>query len=117
MIDPVQKRIHVQDRVELAPLPLSGESALAKWSMLNPPAIQCRAISRKEYKQLEGIEEIDPAWSNSSDYIQLELWKYDPKVLADHAGVDVISLALSLRENSDERIEKSVEEMMEGYKW
>lgn len=43
----------------------------------------------------------------------LELWKYDPKVLADHAGVDVISLSLSLRENSDERIEKSVEEMME----
>lgn len=117
MIDPVQKRIYVQDGDELAPLPLSGESALAERSMLAPPPEVCRAINRKEYKQLSCAEKIDPAWSSSHDYIQLELWKYEPKVLADHAGVDVISLSLSLRENSDERIEQSVEEMMEGYKW
>lgn len=117
MIDPVQKRVFVRDKVDFEVAPLAEESALAERSMLNPPVVPCRAISRKEYKQLAGIEEIDPAWSNSSDYIQLELWKYDPKVLADQAGVDVISLALSLRENSDERIEQAVEEMMEGHKW
>lgn len=117
MIDPVQKRIFVQDKVDFEKAPLAGESALAERSMLAPPAVVCRAISRKEYKQLSNIEEIDPAWSSSQDYIQLELWKYDPKVLADHAGVDVISLSLSLRENSDERVEQSVEEMMEEYKW
>ncbi len=85
--------------------------------MLASPAVECRAISRKEFKHLEGIEEIDPAWSNSNDYIQLELWKYDPKALADHAGVDIISLSLSLKDNEDERVEQAVEEMMEGYKW
>lgn len=117
MIDPVQKRVFVRDKVDFKGTPLAGESALAERSMLASPSIVCRAISRKEYKQLSGVEEIDPAWSNSPDYIQLELWKYDPKVLADHAGVDVISLSLSLRGNSDERIEQSVEEVMEGYKW
>lgn len=117
MVNPVQKRVFVQGKADFEGAPLAGESALAERSMLNQPAIKCRAISRKEYKQLEEIEEIDPAWSNDPNYIQLELWKYDPKVLADHTGVDVISLALSLRENSDERIEQSVEEMMEGYKW
>lgn len=117
MIDPVQKRVFIRGKSDFEGAPLSGESALAERSMLNPPATRCRAISRKEYKQLSDAEEIDPAWSNSSDYIQLELWKYDPKVLADHAGVDVISLSLSLRENSDERMEQSVEEMMEGHKW
>lgn len=71
MIDPVQKRVYVQNRADFEGIPLAGESALAERSMLNPPTIRCRAISRKEYKQLEGIEEIDPAWSNSSDYIQL----------------------------------------------
>lgn len=74
----------------------------------------CRAISRKEYKQLSDVEEIDPAWSNSRDYIQLEFWKYDPKVLANHTRVDVISLSLSLRESSDERVERAVEEMLGG---
>lgn len=117
MIDPVQKRLYVRKSEKFAELPMAGEYALATHSMLNGPQIECKAISRKKYKELDGIEEIDPAWSNSPDYIQLELWKYDPKVLADNTGVDVISLFLSLRENGDERVEQAVEEMLEGYKW
>lgn len=117
MINPVQKRLYVRKSEKFSELPMAGEYALATHSMLNEPQIECKAINRKKYKELDGIEKIDPAWSSSHDYIQLELWKYEPKVLADHAGVDVISLSLSLRENSDERIEQSVEEMMEGYKW
>lgn len=117
MIDPVQKRLYVRRRPKFAGLPISGEYALATHSMLNGPSIECRAISRKEYKNLEGIEEIDPAWSCSQDYIQLEIWKYDPKSLAVYHEVDVISLALSLQEIEDERVEQAVEEMMEGYKW
>lgn len=117
MIDPVQKRIHVPKETVFAGLPLAGEYALATHSMLNGPAIECRAISRKEYKKLVGIEEIDPAWSSRRDYIQLELWKYDPKPLVQASSVDVISLALSLQGNQDERVEQAVEEMMEGYTW
>ena len=64
--------------------------------MLAPPAVVCRAISRKEYRQLSDVEEIDPAWSNSRDYIQLELWKYAPQPLAVYHAVDIISLALLL---------------------
>lgn len=117
MIDPVQKRLYVQKADMFAEFPMAGEYALATYSMLNGPQIECKAISRKKYKELDGTEEIDPAWSNSLDYIQLELWSYDPRPLAVYHAVDVISLALSLRENKDERVEQAVEEMMEGYKW
>lgn len=117
MIDPVQKRLYVRKRKEFDNSPLAGEYALATWSVLSEPTVECKAMSRKEYKLLEGVEEIDPAWSNRQDYIQLELWKYDPKPLAVCHGVDVISLALSLQNNKDERVEQAVEEMMEGYKW
>lgn len=117
LIDPVQKRIYVRDRKDLEGTPLAGESALATRSMLGEPTVPCRAIGRKEYKQIKGVEEIDPAWSSDQSYIQLELWKYDPKVVAHGAEVDVISLSLSLRENRDERVEQAVEEMMEGYTW
>lgn len=65
MIDPVQKRLYVRRKPEFAGFPMAGEYALATHSMLNGPSIECRAISRKEYKSLEGIEEIDPAWSCS----------------------------------------------------
>lgn len=117
MIDPVQKRRYVRKADMLSELPMAGEYALAAHSMLSGPQIECKAISRKKYKELDGIEEIDPAWANSLDYIQLELWKYDPQPLAAYHAVDVISLALSLCENKDERVEQAVEEMMEGYKW
>lgn len=117
MIDPVQKRLYVRKNEKFAELPMAGENALETHSMLNEPQIECKAISRKKYKELDGIEEIDPAWSNSRDYIRLELWKYDPQPLAVYHAVDVISLALSLRENTDERVEQAVEEMLEGYKW
>lgn len=117
MIDPVQKRLYVRKKEELAGLPMAGEFALATLSMLNPSTIECRAMSRKNYKNLEGIEEIDPRWSTNKDYIELELWKYDPKLLAVYFRVDVVSLSLSLRENKDERVEQAIEEMMEGYTW
>ena len=117
MIDPVQKRLYVQKADMFAEFPMAGEYALATYSMLNGPQIECKAINRKKYKELDGTEEIDPAWSNNLDYIQLELWSYDPRPLAVYHAVDVISLALSLRENKDERVEQAVEEMMEGYKW
>ena len=117
MIDPVQKRLYVQKADMFSELPMAGEYALATYSMLNGPQTECKAISRKKYRELDGAEEIDPAWSNSLDYIQLELWYYDPQPLAVNHTVDVISLALSLRENKDERVEQVVEEMMEGYKW
>ena len=117
LIDPVQKRLYVHNQGGFSELPMAGEHALATHSVLNSPTIECRAISRKTYKSIENIEEVDPAWSSRRDYIQLEVWKYDPKPLSRYGGVDVISLALSLRENADERVEQAVEEMLEGYTW
>lgn len=117
MIDPVQKRLYVRKKECFEPFPMAGEYALAAYSVLNGPPIECKAISRKEYKSLVGVEEVDPAWSSSRDYIQLEIWKYDPRPLVVYHGVDVVSLALSLQEIKDERVEQAVEEMMEGYKW
>ena len=80
--------------------------------MLASPAVVCNAISRKEYRQLSDVEEIDPAWSNNRDYIQLELWKYDPQPSAVYHAVDVISLFLSLRKDKNERGEQAMEEIL-----
>lgn len=119
LINPVQKRVFVKIQNELLKLPLSGESALAERTMLNMPAVSCRAIDRKNYKQWRefGLKELDPAWYSGADYLELEIWKYDPD-LFDYAGaVDVVSLAASFANQSDERIEMAVEDMMEGYPW
>jgi len=119
LIDPVQRRVFVKWKHELDALPLSGESALAERTMLNPTSVACRAIDRRAYKQYQesGLELIDPAWYSGADYIELEVWKYDPGLLAENGMVDVVSLAASLANNQDERIEIAVEEMVEAHKW
>lgn len=119
LIDPVQKRVFVKWKHEFDALPLSGESALAERTMLNPPSVACRAIDRRAHKQYQesGLELVDPAWYSGADYIELEVWKYDPGLLAESGMVDVVSLAASFANNQDERIEIAVEEMMEAHKW
>ena len=120
LIDPVKKRVFVKLEGLPDDLPLSGESALAKRSMLNPPRITCRAIDKETYKELRDwndIERADPTWRAKRDFIELEIWKYDPRLLARHGIVDVVSLAASLSERHDERVELAVEEMLEAYSW
>lgn len=119
LIDPVQKRVFVKQKHELDTLPLSGESALAERTMLNPPTVACRAIDRRAYKQYQanGLELVDPAWYSGADYIELEVWKYDPVLLAERGMVDVVSLAASFANDQDERIEIAVGEMMEEHEW
>lgn len=117
LINPVQKVLFVKSKPELTGLPMSGESALAECSMLNPPSILCRAIGRKAYKEQNDIEVVDPAWCCDSDYIKLEIWKYDPQVLSTNGMVDVISLVASMKDEKDDRIGMAIDEILEDYQW
>lgn len=119
LIDPVQKRVFVKQKHELDALPLCGESALAERTMLNLPLVSCRASDKKEYKRLleNDLELVDPAWYSGTDYMELEIWKYNPELFAEKGMVDVVSLAASFATHQDERIEIAVEEMMEEHKW
>lgn len=117
LISPVQKRVFVKGQDVFRRFPLSGESALAEKTMLNPPGIPCRAVDKKVYKQLVGVETVDPAWCDRSDLVELELWKYDPQKLTQDGIVDVVSLAHSFADKNDERIEMAVDELLEEHKW
>ena len=49
---------------------------------------------------------------DSKTQVAIELWRYNPKKLSKTNIVDELSLALSLREVADERVEETVEEML-----
>lgn len=118
LTSPIFKRIFVKGLDDSLELPLSGETALAQTTMLNPPAVTCKAIGKRQYKDVQSsLELVDPAWSLRQDYTELEIWKYDPRPLARRGLVDVISLAASLSEQTDERVQLAVDEMLEGYRW
>ena len=50
---------------------------------------------------------------DADSQVAIELWRYDPKRISTNKMVDPLSLALSLQEEADERIETAVEEMLE----
>ena len=51
---------------------------------------------------------------DSKAQVAIEYWRYNPRKLSKTNIVDELSLALSLREISDERVEEAVEEMLKN---
>jgi DNA-binding MarR family transcriptional regulator len=94
----------------------AGESALANRSMLSPPSEPVVAISSRHLGKLQagGLRRI-PA--GEKDAVELQTWRYDPAIFADESGVDPLSLYLSLEGSSDERVNASLAEMMQGVQW
>ncbi len=114
--DPVRKRVFVSQAPELMSLPKSGLTALSVQTMLNPPGYPCYAIGSKMFKEM-GLKQVDPAWAMPGTCAELEIWNYDPNILAQDGCVNALPLALSLKCNQDERVQQAVEEMMEEYQW
>ena len=114
LINPVQSIITTDN--DFDSYPFSGESALSMCSMLNAPRIPVRAVYKADV-DVEEIYEIDVRWSSDNNVVNVELWKYDPRLFAKNGIVDPVSLAMSFSENVDERIEASIEEYIGGYEW
>ena len=43
------------------------------------------------------------------------MWKYDPLLLSRDGVVDPLSLVMSLRGNTDERVEEALEDLMDAF--
>lgn len=114
LANPVQSIITTND--DFDSYPFSGESALSMCSMLNVPKIPVRAVYKSEVNAKE-ITEIDVRWSSDNNAVIVELWKYDPRLFERNGIVDPVSLAMSLMDNADERIEESIAEYLEEYEW
>jgi len=111
LASPVRKILTLErNAVDLDGFILSGESALARYSTLNPPGRPVIAMSGGEWKGLQdkGVRPLD------FGDIEVEVWKYDPRRLARGNAVDPFSLSLRFRGAQDERVEAAVEEMMEA---
>lgn len=109
LLDSVRKYGYIEKSRIDENMVLASESALAKNSMLNPSKLITYAIDEQkmDINQMEN-ELVDP-----NKQIRLELWGYDPKLFSDDNVADGLSVALSLREIVDERIEEAIDECIE----
>ena len=111
MNTPVRQKQYVDDLDLHIPIVKSGLTALAHYSMLSGPNTEVYAISRSSRKKLNE-NEFRPYGA-----YEIQVWSYDPILLANDDIADRFSVYLSLQDSDDERVEAALEEMMEQVKW
>lgn len=109
MVNPIKRTIYISKDLIEEELLDSGYTALAEYSSLNPSLIRYKAsFSVNKWEKYSSTKLLD-----YNDQLAVELWRYDPKKLAKNNLVDPLSLALSLFDDHDERVESMIEEMLE----
>lgn len=94
----------------------AGETALSSYSMLAEPEQKIIAIGKDEFRLLKKkqvFKDLNNRWGE----IKIEVWRYDPQLLSKEIKVDRLSLYLSLKNEDDERIRISLEEMINQIRW
>ena len=115
---PVKKRIYVDEWFPGCDFK-AGESALEELTMLVVPPHAIWAITSEEWKNIQkepGLHLI-PNVSKDMAHAEFEIWHYDPRLLAEKPLVDRLSLALSLSDIKDERVEISIDNLLGGVPW
>ena len=117
---PVQKKLYVRKPVGANDfsdsISLAGQSALAFMSMLAEPNIPAYAIQGKLWKgHLRRLLEVLP--HPEPDAIELELWNYSVHLPDEKNIVDRLSLYLSMKDNTDERIQGALNNVLKECLW
>lgn len=107
-INPVRKNIYISKNQVEADMLKAGYTALAEKSMLNPSPMMSYAIKSEKDHAMESTTQL----FDTDRQVQLQLWKYDPHILSANGSVDTLSLALTLVDDGDERVEDAVEDML-----
>ena len=95
----------------------AGLSALAPYSALADPNVPVVALDRVKVKNLldaRGVQELPTSYEAE---LEVEVWSYGPDLVSEGPAVNRLSLYLSLRDDSDERVRSALDEMMRGVPW
>lgn len=112
LINPVQRVITIMRYEATFESFSAGETALSQMSELNPPRIEECAIYKGE-EVIDQLRIVDARYEDFGACLKVQLWKYNPSYFAREGRVDPVSLACTFKGNEDERIEMSIEELLE----
>lgn len=113
--NPISKTVRVLEYdLDQKNMLAAGTTALSVWSMLSQPPYPEYAVSRDAWKAMQkrGAKEIPVEEPGTC---LLQVWCYDPCVLQVDGLTDPFSLYLSLQNDTDERIQMALDEMMEQF--
>jgi hypothetical protein len=97
--------------------PAAGLTALASYTSIAEPRIPVIAIPAAAWRQIRNRLVHDQPGKSDAALVDVEAWVYPPEAVVDGPVVDRLSLYVSLRATTDERIEAALGELLAGMKW
>lgn len=113
--NPIVRTTYARKDAQTSLLPLAGESALSKRSMLTPPTTEQRAVSKKEFES-HALDEVQLGELDDVDTVEIQVWSYPPLVTGQ-STIDDVSLALTLVKEGDERVIGQLNALFEEEIW
>ncbi|MCF8230878.1 MAG: hypothetical protein K9J27_01720 [Bacteroidales bacterium] len=113
---PILKKAFIESSIPVNTYYKSYFEALAYYTDINGNQQQIIAISKSTYNNIKAINEVGIHNGTEEDY-NLEVWRYDPGILANNGFVDPLSLYLIFRDNEDERIQMALDKILKTYIW
>lgn len=93
------------DKTNITPhMVYAGETAISKKTMLAPNRLETYAVYKTDYDTISMTDEL----INPDTQIRLEVWAYSPTQFSNDKIADDISVALSLQDTHDERLESAI---------
>ena len=118
LISPVEERIYCDELLDEEHFTICGINALAHYTWLNPDPERTIMMTVKQLRDFRSSSVL--VRPNEFDgNIIIEAWKYPPVTNIDTKAewVDRLSLAISLREDADPRVEGEVERLINETEW
>lgn len=114
---PVVRRVQAPVPKDVANAPAAGLTALAFYTNLAEPRIPVIAFDGTAWRSFRNKAVYSYIGGMDSPTTEVEVWSYPPKSVANGPVVDRLSLYLSLRGTTDERVETALNELLESMKW
>ncbi len=94
---------------------IAGESALSHFSNLAEPKQAVIAMTANNFRRVYQREKDTIPYGDFGSPSTVQIWKSDPKLFAIDGALNPVELYFSMRDNMDERVQMSLDEMLSRY--
>ena len=94
----------------------SGDLALSHYTFLSDTGKVCYAVYKAEFEALK--EKGYWAYLDETEGdVQIDVWKYNPRLLSNNGYIDPLSLYLCYRGDDNERVDAEIKDLIEKKVW
>ena len=97
--------------------PAAGLAALSSYTSIAEPRMPVIAVSAATWRPVRNKFVHEQQGVTGAPLVEVEAWTYPPNAVVDGPIVDRLSLFLSLKGTTDERVEAALDELLAGMKW